>query len=146
MTGRQQQWFHFGPWVFSIDTAQALIAAAPRDTRTLDVTAWATAYGLTRLDDPDHTSVNLIGPAPGGLDRLYAMRTDLTKPVLIGRVRVGALPPAALLIDGVHRLYHAWRKGVPRLPAHVLTADETRQIQRDTLLGPGGSSIIPPSA
>jgi hypothetical protein len=144
MTGRQQ-WFHFGPWVFSIDAAQALIAAAPRDTRSLDVTAWATAYGLTRLDDPDHTGVNLIGPTPDGLDRLYAMRTDLTKPVLVGRVRVGAIPPAALLIDGVHRLYHAWRKDVPRLPAYVLTADETRLIQHDKLLGPGGG-IIPPSA
>ncbi|GAA3943220.1 hypothetical protein [Actinoplanes auranticolor] len=146
MTGRQQQWFHFGPWVFSIDAAQTLIAAAPRDTCTLDVTAWATAYGLTRLDDPGHTRVTLIGPAPGGLDRLYAMRTDLTKPVLVGRVRVAGIPPAALLIDGMHRLYHAWRKGVPRLPAYVLTAEETRRIQHDKLLGPAGSGIIPPSA
>jgi hypothetical protein len=146
VTGRQQQWFHFGPWVFDIDAAQALIAAAPRDTLALNVTAWATAYGLTRHDDPDHTTVNLIGPTPDGLDRLYAMSTDLTKPVLLGRVRVGAIPPAALLIDGVHRLYHAWRKGVPQLPAYLLTAEETRGIQRDKLLGPGGTSIIPPLA
>ena len=146
MTGHQQQWFHFGPWVFSIDAAQALIAAAPRDILALNVTAWATAYGLTRLDDPDHTSINLIGPASDGLDRLYAMSTDLTNPVFLGRVRVGAIPPAALLIDGVHRLYHAWRTGVPRLPAYLLTAEETRAVQHDKLLGPGGTSIISPSA
>jgi hypothetical protein len=146
MTDRQQQWFHFGPWVFDIDAALALIAAAPRDTQALDVTAWATAYGLTRLDDPDHTTVNLIGPTPDGLDRLYAMSTDLTNPVLLGLVRVGDKPPAGLLIDGVHRLYHAWRTGVPRLPAYVLTAEETRAVQHDKLLGPGGTGISPPSA
>ncbi len=146
MTGRQEQWFHFGPWVFSIDAAQALIAAAPRDTVALPVTAWATAYGLTHLDDPDRAAVNLIGPTSDAVDRLYAMRTDLTKPVLLGRIRVGAHPPAALLIDGVHRLYRAWREGVPHLPAYQLTTEETGAIQHDTLLGPGGTSLIPPSA
>ncbi|MFI5893823.1 hypothetical protein ACIA5D_27350 [Actinoplanes sp. NPDC051513] len=144
MTGRQQQWFHFGPWVFDIDAAQALIASAPRDALALDVTTWATAYGLTRLDDP--TRVNLIGPTSDGIDRLYAMSTDLTEPVLLGRVRVGAIPPAALLIDGVHRLYRAWHEGVPWLPAYLLTAEETRAVQHDKLLGPGGTSIISPSA
>ena len=62
MTSRQQQRFHFEPGVFDSDAAQALIAAEPRDTRALTVTAWANAYGLDRLDDPDHTKVNLIGP------------------------------------------------------------------------------------
>jgi hypothetical protein len=146
VTGRQEQWFHFGPWVFDIDAAQALIAAAPRDTLALNVAAWATAYGLTRIDDPDHTRVNLIGPTSDGVDRLYAMSTDLTKPVLLGRIRIGNIPPAALLIDGVHRLYHAWRKGVPHLPAYLLTVEETRAVQHGKLLGPGGTSIIPPSA
>lgn len=145
MTGRQQQWFHFGPWVFDIDAAHALIDAAPRDTRALNVTAWATAYGLDRLDQPDHTRVNLIGPTSDGVDRLYAMSTDLTKPVLLGQIRVGAIPPAALLIDGVHRLYHAWREGMAHLPAYLLTAGETRAVQHDKFLGPGGTSIIPPS-
>jgi hypothetical protein len=146
MSDHQEQWFHFGPWVFSINAAQALIAATPRDPVALDVTAWATAYGITRYDDPDHTTVNLIGPAPDSLDRLYAMSTDLTKPLLLGWVRVGAIPPAALLIDGMHRLYHAWRKGVPQLPAYLLTAEETRRVQHDKLLGPAGTSIIPPLA
>ncbi|WP_328654430.1 hypothetical protein OG598_11720 [Micromonospora sp. NBC_00330] len=44
--GRPRQWFHFGPWVFDIDAAKALIASAPRDTLPLDVTTWSTAYGL----------------------------------------------------------------------------------------------------
>ncbi|BCY07336.1 hypothetical protein [Actinoplanes sp. L3-i22] len=146
MTDRQPQWFHFGPLVFDIDAALALIAHAPRDTRPLDVTAWATGYGLNRLDDPDRTTVNLIGPTSDSLDRLYAMSTDLTNPVLLGLVRIGDTPPAGLLIDGVHRLYHAWRKGVPHLQAYLLTAEETLHIQQDRLLGPGGTSFIRPLA
>lgn len=146
MTDRQPQWFHFGPWVFDIDAALALIAAAPRDTRALDVTTWASAYGLTRIDDPDRITVNLFGPTSDGLDRLYAMSTDLTNPVLLGMIRVRDKPPAGLLIDGVHRLYHAWRKGIRHLPAYVLTAEETRAVQHDKLLGPGGTSLIRPNS
>jgi hypothetical protein len=59
---------------------------------------------------------------------------------------VNGSPPAALLIDGVHRLYHAWREGVPRLPAYLLTVEETLRIRHDKLLGPGGTSITPPLA
>lgn len=146
MTGRQQQWFHFGPWVFSIDAAHALITATPRDTVALDVAAWATAYGLTHLDDAHRSAVNLISPTPDAVDRLYAMSTDLGKPVLLGQLSVNGAPPAALLIDGVHRLYRAWRDGVPHLPAYLLTAAETRAIQHNTLLGPNGTSITPPPA
>ncbi len=145
MTGRRApQWFHFGPWVFSIDAAEALIAAAPHERLDLDVTAWATAYGITRLDDRQPTSVNLIGPTRDAVDRDYAMTTDLTQPVILGQLAINNLPPAALLIDGVHRLYRAWREAIPRLPAHLLTVEETLRIQRDALLGPGG--ITPPSA
>ncbi|MEV6815117.1 hypothetical protein [Micromonospora sp. NPDC051296] len=136
------QWFHFGPWVFSIDAAQALIATAPRDTRALDVATWATAYGLTRLDDP-HT-VSVIGPASTGLDRAYAMTTDLATPLIVAQLTITGQSPAPLLIDGVHRLYRARCEGVPRLPAYLLTAEETRQIQNNTLLGPGGTTIAPP--
>ena len=141
MTGHEQ-WFHFGPWVFSIDAAEKLITAAPRDTLALAVPAWATAYRLTRLDDPHRTAVSLIGPAPDAFDRDYAMTTDLTKPVLLGQVSVNGGPAAALLIDGTHRLYRAWREHIPRLPAYLLTAEETRRIQHDAFLGP---TTTPPS-
>jgi hypothetical protein len=144
VTAGREQWFHFGPWVFNIDQAQMLLADAPRQTCALDANAWATAYGLTSLDDPRRASVNLIGPTPDGLDRLYAMSTDLTEPVLLGRIRINASPPAALLIDGVHRLYRAWREGVPQLPAYVLTTAETLQIRHDKLLGSDGTSLTEP--
>lgn len=142
---RPQQWFHFGPWVFSIDAAEALVAATPRDTQHLDVATWAAAYGLTHLDDPHRGAVSLIGPASHALDRAYAMSTDLAKPVIVGQLSINGHPPAPLLIDGTHRLYRAWREGVPRLPAYLLTAEQTRQIQDNVLLGPGRTSITPRS-
>ncbi len=144
MSNQHQQWFHLGPWAFNIDAAHRLLADAPRDTHNLDVTTWATAYGLTHLDSPDRTAVNLIGPAPGAVDRLYAMSTDLTAPVILGQLSVNGSPPAALLIDGVHRLYRAWRENLPLLPAYLLTAEETLQIRHHKHLGPGGTHIAPP--
>ncbi|MEU5943800.1 hypothetical protein ABZ807_32655 [Micromonospora sp. NPDC047548] len=144
ISSRQPQWFHFGPWVFSIDAAEALITTTPRDTQHLDVPTWAAAYGLTHLDNPHQRAVSLVGPISSTLDRAYAMATDLTKPLILCHLSINGHPPAPLLIDGTHRLYRAWREGVPRLPAYLLTAEETRQIQDTVLLGPGRTSITSP--
>ncbi|UQU66797.1 hypothetical protein COUCH_11235 [Couchioplanes caeruleus] len=57
MAARQPQRFHFGPWVFDIDAALKLIAATPHETQQLDVQAWATAYSLHHLDDPQRLAV-----------------------------------------------------------------------------------------
>ncbi|WP_328383608.1 hypothetical protein OHQ88_14010 [Micromonospora zamorensis] len=146
MTGpRLPQWFRFGPWVFSIDAARALIAASPRDTRPLDVPAWAAAYGLAHLDNPNPWATSLIGPTSTALNRTYAMTTDLSQPLIVAQISVNGAPPGPLLIDGTHRLYRAWREHAPRLPAYVLTVQETRQIQDTVLLGPPGTSAVPPS-
>ncbi|RKN50475.1 hypothetical protein [Micromonospora endolithica] len=126
--GRLPQWFHFGPYVFDIDAAQALIAATPRDTSTVDVNAWATAYGLIHLDNPNPYAISLIGPAHNALNRTYAMTTDLAQPLIVAQIDIPDAAPAPLLIDGTHRLYRAWHEHQPQLPAHLLTAAETRQI------------------
>lgn len=47
---RPRQWFHFGPWTFSIDQAETVIAERPREPHTLDVAAWANAHGLNDID------------------------------------------------------------------------------------------------
>ena len=138
---RMPQRFHFGPWTFDIDAAHALIAATPRTTSPLDVTAWATAYGLTHLDNPSPHAINLIGPTrPSGtttftrsahnvINRAHAMTTDLTQPLIVAHVDIPGAAPAPLLIDGTHRLYRAWREHRPQLPAHLLTVEETRRIR-----------------
>ncbi|SIM49365.1 hypothetical protein [Micromonospora cremea] len=131
--------------MFSIDAAQALIAASPRDTRPLDVPAWAAAYGLAHLDNPNPWATSLIGPTSTALNRTYAMTTDLTKPLIVAQISVNGASPGPLLIDGTHRLYRAWREHVPRLPAHLLTVQETCQIRDDLLLGPHGTSSTSPS-
>jgi hypothetical protein len=139
----REQWFHFGVWVFAVHTAMALIAAAPRPTRPLDVLSWADAFGLTRIDNPTPNTIGLLGPTPDGLDREYAMTTDLTRPVIVAQLLIDGLPPSPLFIDGTHRLYRAWREGVAQLPAYVLTVAESRQIQREIRLGPGRSWLAP---
>jgi len=142
MTGdisRPPQWFYFGPWAFSIDEAETLIAASPREPASLNVAAWANAYGLTHIDDPNPRAVNLIGPTRDGLNRDYAMGTDLTKPVIVATLEVDG-EPTALFLDGVHRLYRAWREGVAHLPAYVLTVAETQQIRHDRIIGGGISA------
>jgi hypothetical protein len=145
MTGpHRQQWFHYHVWVFEVHTAMELIDAAPRPTRPLDVPTWAQAFGLTRLDHPEPNTIGLLGPAPDAFDRDYAMGTDLAKPLIVAHLLIKGVEPSPLLIDGTHRLYRAWREGVPRLPAYVLTVGESRQVQQDRRLGPGRARLAPP--
>ncbi|MFC3499916.1 hypothetical protein ACFOOK_02860 [Micromonospora krabiensis] len=144
MTEPHPQWFHFGPWIFAVDTALALITAARRDTRPLDVAAWAQACGLSHLDNTNARTISLVGATRDGLDRSYATATDLTTPVIIAQLLISG-SPSPLLIDGIHRLYRAWRGGLPQLPAYLLTVEETRQVQRDVRLGPGRTRLSPPS-
>jgi hypothetical protein len=146
MTGphHREQWFHFGAWVFAVHTAMAIIDAAPRPTRPLDVATWAQAFGLTRIDNPTPHTIGLLGPDRNGFDRDYAMGTDLTQPLIVAQLLIDGLEPSPLLIDGTHRLYRAWREAVPRLPAYVLTVAESRQVQEDLRLGPGRTWLAPP--
>jgi hypothetical protein len=100
MTGRQQRWFPFGPGVFSIDAAQALIAAAPRD-----------AVALGR-----HCVGSAFGPHPPGRHRPPLRpehRPDRAPTPRPSQRSVDSSPPAVQLIDRAHQLYHAWREGIP---------------------------------
>jgi hypothetical protein len=132
---RSQQWFTFGPWLFDVRAAMRLLSRAPRPAQPLPVTLWASAYGL--IPDPGASphAIPLLGPGPG-FDRDYAMTTDLAQPVIIATVPVPGGPPAALLIDGTHRLYKATVQGRAHLPCLVLTEAETLAIRRRPHLGP----------
>jgi hypothetical protein len=121
------QWFVFGGWVFDITAAAAIIRAEPRETVSLPVEPWARAYGLDR-DGSDTATIPLLGPGPG-FNRAYAMTTDLTQPLIIATLPVTGDEPAALLIDGTHRLFKGHATGTAELPAHVLTEAETLAIR-----------------
>jgi hypothetical protein len=131
MTSPRQE-FHFGTWIFDVTAAEKLIGP-DRRTVPIDVAGWAHAYGLDR-DNP--STVPLLGPGPE-FDREYAMTTDLSRPLLLATVPRVSGEPYALLIDGTHRIYKAWREGVPELAAHELTEQETAAI---VLRRPGQST------
>jgi hypothetical protein len=56
------------------------------------------------------------------------MTTDLARPVILATLRTRP-GPAALLIDGIHRLYKASATGTAELPACLLTQAETLAIR-----------------
>jgi hypothetical protein len=125
---RPAQWFVFGGWVFDVTAAAAIIRAEPRETVSLPVGPWARAYGLDRDPGSDTAAIPLLGPGPG-FSRAYAMTTDLTQPLIIATLLVTGGEPAALLIDGTHRLFKGHATGTAELPAYLLTEAETLAIR-----------------
>lgn len=122
---KKEQWCDIGTWHFSIDKAQDILDRHPRAPRHLPVRPWVAAYGLSQADPG---TVALLGPGPG-FNREYAMTTDITRPLIVATLRSGRGGDELLLIDGMHRLYRAWRENVDRLPACLLDFAETTQIR-----------------
>jgi hypothetical protein len=130
------QRFQFGPWLFNVNGGQAILAERPRDARPLSVELWVSFYGLDTPDD----EVSLFWAHH--LDRDYAMTTDLDEPLLVATLRNNEGEELPLLIDGTHRLHRAHVEHRARLPAYVLTVDESLAIREDGLIGP---SVYRPS-
>lgn len=125
MPDTPHQTFQFGIWIFDVTAAEQLVTAAdPRRIVLLDVPMWAHSYGLDR-DEP--STVPLIGPGDG-FDRAYAMTTDLTRPLLLALLPTSDGASGHLLIDGCHRLYHAWSIGQATLTAYELDRVETDSV------------------
>ena len=119
--GEPAEWRIVGPWAFDVAAAAETIRRRPRRTTRLSVPAWARACGLDQ--DPGSAS----GSGPGrGLDRAYAMTTDLAEPLIIAAVPLPLRNAAYnVLLDGRHRLYRAHVEGVASLRGWALTDDET---------------------
>ena len=125
MTDKPHQTFQFGICTFDVTAAEQLIdAAGPRPTVLLDVAMWAHAYGLNR-EVP--SAVPLLGPGPD-FDRNYAMTTDLTRPLLVATLPTSDGASGHLVIDGCHRLFHAWRVEQTTITAYELDRAETDSI------------------
>ena len=123
------QHLQFGPWLFNINSARAIIAERPRDVRFLPVEPWAYFYGLDNTDEA-------VSPfSVQHLDRDYAMTTDLREPLLVATLRTSEHQQFPLLIDGTHRLYRAYVEHVAELPTYVLTAEESLAIREDGFIG-----------
>lgn len=92
----------------------------------IGVNAWARFYGL----DGNPNSQITVGPL---FDPVHARTADLSRPIMLATFATGATPDEDLLliIDGSHRLFRAFTEGHDALPAHLLTAAETRAITRN---------------
>ena len=128
--GPRLQHFQFGPWLFNVNGARAIIAECPRDIKSLPVEPWAHFYGL---DNSGDEAASLF--AVQDLDRDYAMTTDLDEPLLVATLRSSQHRQFPLLIDGTHRLYRAYAEQVAELPAYVLTVEESLAIREDGFIG-----------
>lgn len=112
------QTFRFMAFQWCVTRAQELIAADPQAAGfwpRLDITALETFLPL-RPDPPDTIRLIRID-----VDTDYAMRTDLSKPLIISPLLRGDDDFGAVVIDGWHRAYRALREGRTDLPAHMLT-------------------------
>lgn len=128
--GPRGQRFQFGPWLFDIDQAQALIGEQPREAVVASVPPMAHFYGLDAIGSEG--SISLFTPT--GLDRDYAMTTNLAEPVIIAQLRTAPGKSFQLLIDGIHRLYRASTERVEELPAYLLSMEESLSIRLDPFI------------
>jgi hypothetical protein len=104
----------------------AMLEGEQRDRRVLDVGPWASFFGF---DITGEHSIALFGPRH--LDHDYAMTTDLEDPVIVATLTSSEGERFPLVIDGTHRIYHAYMEGVPTLPALVLDEAESLSIRDD---------------
>lgn len=79
------------------------------------------------LEQVDLSVVQVGLPVPGAdsakLDETFIPQADLTKPLIIVRMR----PEFFRLIDGNHRVAKARLSGIRELPAYYLTQEQHRQ-------------------
>lgn len=100
-----------------------MVAERPHRLSRLPIEGWVDFYALR------DGAVPIFGAYD--IDEAYAITTDLSNPVLVGTMRNDRDRPFPLLIDGLHRVYHAHSEQLPYLPAYVLTAQETLAIRED---------------
>lgn len=109
MTEQGGRFFIFGPFRLDIDQALAIIGDREPNNRLRRISIAGPAYDLDNKP---------------GIDREYAMTTDLSVPLIAATFEGGGIQ----VIDGYHRFYRAYKEGVESLPLHVLSEAETRQI------------------
>jgi len=91
-----------------ITTALYLVARSGRQAEMIDVMSWT-----------HHLERSII-------NKEYALseKVDLKRPIIIAAWEDNRGQIILKLIDGMHRLYKAYKTGVAQLPAYVLTVDE----------------------
>ena len=99
---------------WDIVKARYIIEQIRKPVNTLQVAGAARAYGLDRPQSEESAAM---------VDEKRAMSTaiDTSVPVILVLL-AGASSP--ILIDGLHRLYKAYREGKKTIPCYALTSEE----------------------
>lgn len=105
---RPAETFRFLSFIWDVDAAKALVADR-EPNGTVPVANMLQLVGVIRIDE--------LHLATGDV--------DLSQPLIAVPLPSGG----HLVIDGWHRATKAERAGIERLPAHVLSAAEERQIR-----------------
>lgn len=136
MTENTNEVYVLGPYTFSIDQAREILQRNPRKPHPIPVQHWAQALGVDKSDAEirdawkkgGRMSIRLLC---GDVDEEYALtKADLSIPVIVGNLaRKESDAPEHMLLDGFHRLRRAYVEGHESIPAHILTATETRSIR-----------------
>lgn len=127
------QHYIFGPFAFSISEALAIISATPdRKVHQLDVAQAARMMGVDRSTEEVRAG-GTIRLMTGDVDEEYALtQADISVPVILGDPRLTDTgEPMTMFLDGTHRLRRAYVEGVAKLPAYVLTWEETCSIRHN---------------
>jgi hypothetical protein len=133
-----RQYFHFGPFVFDVDEALAIIEKSPREVSHVDIPTTARQLGLEQSDEERMAEIKKTGQGfvpilRGEVDEQYALtKADLDQPLIFVDLAKGEdEEPAYMMIDGTHRVRRAFVEGVDFLEAYVLTREETLKVRSE---------------
>jgi hypothetical protein len=124
---RQQEKYHFLSYQWDIVRAFYLIEQRPRDPQPIHVAPCARNYGFSFFEGgaKEEETVEATGFFYVNIKTVMSDEIDLERPLLIALVKLKKdEQPAAMLIDGLHRLFKAARQGRKELPALILTPEE----------------------
>jgi hypothetical protein len=114
--GERFETFHFFMLRWDVVRARYVIQQTHKQIGTLRVKGAACVYGLDK-PQTDESGVRV--------DEARAMSDaiDTTIPVILALTESGS----PLLIDGLHRLYRAFREGKDIIPCYALTSQEEKE-------------------
>jgi hypothetical protein len=112
---RRHESFQFIVAAWDIVRALYLLDKYPRETSTLTLENAPRVYGF---EYPETSWYRFSAQAHED------ERVDITRPVILALIDVGEENPDHLVIDGLNRMYKAWKLGHKNIPCYVLATEE----------------------
>lgn len=112
---RRHERYQFFVAAWDIVKALYILDRYPRDTNKLTLENAPKVYGF---EHPERSLYRFNQNAHED------ERIDITRPVILALIDVHEEKPDHLVIDGLNRMYKAWKLGETRVPCFVLTTEE----------------------